>query len=246
MSKYDYDYDYDFDFDYDYDELKSHKKRDSVKWIITVVAFVLVFALIGGIFAILLSPSDKPNDDQNVVEPAPEQPVQVHTHWLSFEDVELRTSQSELEQVWEDDGIVFTNSKGGGSKVGEYVNPVRLYAHSIVTVDCDNMTEIVFYCAGTNYAKTLLNSIEEQSGVIATINENEVTIAFAKAVDTFEIGNLSGQVQLSQLAVKTTTPIQPDADETPEEETVGTPEPNNNAQAVATLFATFPFYGGKQ
>lgn len=42
-------YDYDFDYDVDNTELKSHKKSDKVKWIITAIAFVLVFVFIAGL-----------------------------------------------------------------------------------------------------------------------------------------------------------------------------------------------------
>ena len=228
MSNYDY-YDEDYDFEYDYSDLKSHKRSDKVKWIITAIAFVLVFVLIGGIFAILLRSKN--------VERVPEDPVQVQTHWLSFEDDGLRISFSEQEQVWEDDGIVFTNSKGSGTKVGDYYNPVRAYAHSMIVVESEKMAEIIFFCVGSTYARNLVDSIGEQSGITATINDNEVKVVFEKAVNRFEVANLVGQVQLTHIAVTVATPTQSDKDETPVEEKDATPEAVSYMRTVAPLSA---------
>ena len=42
-------YDYDYDYEYDY-ELNRHKSSDTVKWVLTLIAFILVGVMFAGIF----------------------------------------------------------------------------------------------------------------------------------------------------------------------------------------------------
>lgn len=257
MSNYDYDYDddyEDYDFDFENNELKSHKKRDKIKWIITAIAFILVFALIGGLFAVFLRSGDgkkAPESEQVETDvkpeptpeptpepvPDPEPEVKVQTHTLSFNDVELRTSHSEQEQIWKDDGIVFTNQKGSGTKIGDYYNPVRLYTHSIVKIECAEMTEIAFYCTSASYVKNLLDSMEGMKGFSKTVSDFVVTVIFENPADTFEMTDLAGQVQVSQIVVKANIPTPSDDAEKSEEDNT---DDDADSQEDAEVDATTP------
>ena len=49
-------------------ELQSHKNSDKIKWIITAIAFVLVFALLGGLYALQFRIGDDKSDDSPSTE----------------------------------------------------------------------------------------------------------------------------------------------------------------------------------
>ena len=54
---------------------------------------------------------------------------------LSFANKAQRTTFTTSQQVWEQNGIVFTNDKGSStSNVADYANPARIYASSKITV----------------------------------------------------------------------------------------------------------------
>ena len=183
----------------DNEELYYHKRGDKIKWIVTAVAFLLVFALLIGLCVAVFRPKEE--TDQ------PEQTGEILTNLLAFDNVgQKRTVYSADKQVWEDNGITFTNLKGGGSDIGDFSDPIRLYAHSTVKLECVNMTKIVFYCAGSAYARTLRDSIKAESGVSVDTNGSEVAVAFDPTAKTFEIEDLEGQVQLEQVAVTVIIP----------------------------------------
>ncbi len=210
-----------------YDNFENHERRDQIKWIITAVAFVLVFILIGGLFIALFRPGDKEKKQEA------EQKPQVQMFVLSFEDVKKRTSFSEDKQVWEDKGIVFTNLKGSGTNVGDFYNPLRLYAHSTVEIKHEDMTEIVFYCNGSTYARNLQDSLETMKGISVEIKDLEVTMTLDDMANTFEVANLVGQVQLNQIAVKAVVPVQPDG----KEGTAGVVDGEGHAMGSGAVYA---------
>ena len=119
---------------------------------------------------------------------------------LSFADKAQRTSFSTTQQVWEQDGITFTNNKASSSNaVADYAKPVRLYAGSNIVVECSlgNITEIVFDCNSTTYATALKNSI----GSTATASSDKVTVTLDGATNSFTIAKLTAQVRLDALTV---------------------------------------------
>ena len=117
---------------------------------------------------------------------------------LSFADVANRESQDENQQVWKQNGITFTNDKAASTtNVNSEVNPVRLYAHSSVTIEYAGMTKIVFNCNTTGYANDLKNTI----GDAATVNGKVVTVVFATPQDSFSIADLNKQVRLDSIEV---------------------------------------------
>ena len=67
---------------------------------------------------------------------------------ISFENATGRTSCSTTEQVWENDGVTFKNTKTSeSSNVVDNVNPIRLYKNSTISFSApSNITKIEFSC----------------------------------------------------------------------------------------------------
>ena len=124
---------------------------------------------------------------------------------LSFASKDNRTkfdADTDKEQIWEQNGIKFTNSQGSStSKVADYANPVRCYASSNIKVECTGMTEIAFDCSKN--ASNLSSTIGTQDGVTVTVSGTIVTIKFDTAQNEFNITKLTAQVQISSITVKT-------------------------------------------
>ena len=119
---------------------------------------------------------------------------------ISFASTAQRTSQDTEKQVWQNEGVTFTNNKASSSSnVASYSNPVRLYAGSNVVVEHEAMTKILFVCNGSSYATVLENSIGTAATV--TVDGSNVTVTFVNPVDEFAIEKLTKQVQLKSLTV---------------------------------------------
>lgn len=118
---------------------------------------------------------------------------------LSFADKAQRTSFSTTQQVWEQNGVTFTNNKGSGSNVADYAKPVRFYAKSEIIVECalGNITKIEFDCNSSSYATALKNSI----GSTATASSDKVTVTLDGTSNSFTISSLSAQVRMDALTV---------------------------------------------
>ena len=125
------------------------------------------------------------------------------TATLSFADKAQRTSFSTSQQVWEQNGITFTNDKSSSTNnVADYANPVRLYANSKVTVAAPgNITKIVFDCNSTSYANSLKTSIGTVAGASVSASSDKVTVTFTSSVASFVISSLSAQVRMDSLEV---------------------------------------------
>ena len=119
------------------------------------------------------------------------------TGTISFASNAQRISQNTSQQVWSNDKITFTN-KGS---VGDYVNPVRLYANSSITIECSagNITQILFDCNSSAYATVLKNSIGDAATV--TVSDDKVTVILDGTSNSFEIAKLTAQVRLDALTV---------------------------------------------
>ena len=119
------------------------------------------------------------------------------TATLSFADKAQRTSFSSSAQVWEQNGIKFTNNKASSSNaVADYAKPVRLYAGSSIVIECTGMTKIEFDCNSTSYATALKNSI----GTAATVSSDKVTVTL-DGVDSYTVAKLTAQVRLDAITV---------------------------------------------
>ena len=115
---------------------------------------------------------------------------------LTFDaNKENRTSYSTAEQIWEQNGIKFTNAKGSGNNVGDYANPVRCYKNSSITVEYPNMKKIEFNCNDTTYATDLGKSING-----STVDGKVVTVNFNSAQSSFT-ATLGAQIRINSITV---------------------------------------------
>ena len=126
------------------------------------------------------------------------------TATLSFASTAQRDSQTTTKQVWSNDGITFTNNKGSSTtNVGNYSNPVRLYASSEVIVEhtSGKITQIVFVANSSAYATAMKNSIGTVSDATVSVSGSKVTVTFTNSVESFTVAKLTAQVRLNSLTV---------------------------------------------
>ncbi len=119
---------------------------------------------------------------------------------LSFASTAQRTSFSTTKQVWEQNGITFTNDKASStSNVADYSNPVRLYAKSSITIECSlgNITKIEVVCDSSSYATALKTSV----GSEAAASGSTVTITPTASAESYTVAKLSAQVRVKSLTV---------------------------------------------
>ena len=123
------------------------------------------------------------------------------TATLSFKDVTQQTSFSSTQQVWEQNGIIFTNNKAESSNdVADFVNPVRCYKNSEIIIDCNalgNIAKVQFKCSSSAYASVLASSI----GTEATTLETWATLTPTSETKTYTITLSAGQTRISSLTV---------------------------------------------
>ena len=121
---------------------------------------------------------------------------------IFFNDVANRTSYSEQQQVWQQNGITVTNDKGAStSNVGDYSDPARFYKGSNLTIAADAaFSQIVFNCDDykTTYPTDLQSSITTGS---VSVNGTVVTVTLSSATTSFAITGLAGQVRVDSITV---------------------------------------------
>ena len=121
---------------------------------------------------------------------------------LSFANSANRTECTAEKQVWSQNGITVINEKTDTSNdVGSYVNPVRFFADSKLTVAYSDMSKIVFKCYNSTYAKDLCTSLNTQSGINVTQKYAEVTVEFTQPQASFVIEKLEKQVRVSSITI---------------------------------------------
>ena len=132
-------------------------------------------------------------------DPVVPEPVGAITATLSFANKAQRTDYSTTQQVWEQNGITFTNNKASSTtNIADYAAPVRLYANSEIIVEAPgNITEIVFDCNSSSYATALKNSI----GDTATASSDKVTVSLSNASTSFNVTKLTAQVRVDAVTV---------------------------------------------
>ncbi|MBR5573897.1 MAG: hypothetical protein IKW35_05325 [Paludibacteraceae bacterium] len=160
------------------------------------------------------------------------------TATISFADKAQRTSLSDTQQVWEQNGLVVTNDKASSTNnVADYANPARFYKGSSLTIECTlgNITKIEVTCNTAAYATALQTSV----GAEATVAEKLVTIVPSAESATYVVAALTAQVRVNELTVTYgeggETPENPDPEdpEDPEEpEQPENPEPENPTGTV--------------
>lgn len=144
---------------------------------------------------VYINQEGKPNDSGEVV---------LVDGTLSFANKAQRTSFSTTKQVWQQNGITFTNNKSASTNnVADYANPVRLYQNSQIIVEAPgNIKKIVFDTNSTTYATALKNSIGTVTGATVTVSSDKVTVEFATpSSKSHTIAKLTAQVRLDSLTV---------------------------------------------
>ena len=124
------------------------------------------------------------------------------TATLSFANTSQRTSFSTSQQVWEQNGITFTNNKASStSNVADYSNPVRLYKSSEIIVEhtSGQITKVEFTCNNASYASELKNSTLE-AGTI-TVSSAKVTVTLSGPSQKVRFTKLNAQIRLNSLTV---------------------------------------------
>ncbi len=122
---------------------------------------------------------------------------------LSFANKAQRTSFSSTQQVWEQNGITFTNDKASSSNgVADYANPVRLYQGSTITIECGkgNITKIVFATNASKYVTPMQNSLGSSLGTVA-VSGNNVTLTLSTPAASINAIALTAQVRLNSITV---------------------------------------------
>ena len=160
-----------------------------------------------------------------------------------------RTEYSETIQVWEQNGIKLTNSKGAStSDIGDF-GPIRLYQNTAMVIEYPGMTKLEFHCTdynGTDYAGRLQKSI---TGATVTVDGFVVTVVLPAAADSFEIAAMSAQVRLDSVTVytgtATETPDDPDTPDNPDTPPAGETLTIADAIALGQTFAHDTFSAEK-
>ena len=146
---------------------------------------------------------------------APTEPVE-KSATISFADTTCRTEYSSTAQVWKNEGVVFTNNKGSSStSVGDYANPVRIYANSEIVINVEGgktITKVVFTINGeTKYVTAIQNAVAGTTeGKVHTVEVNSDTLSF----------KLSAQTRLNSVTVYYLegATVEPEETTTPETE----------------------------
>ena len=120
---------------------------------------------------------------------------------LTFDDKAKCTSNSTSQQVWEENGIVFTNDKAASSTNVALYAPIRLYQGSAITLKCSlgNIAQIEFVC--DTYKNTYPADLQKSIGAEATVSGTKVTVTPTATIDTYEVKKLTAQVRLKSVTV---------------------------------------------
>ena len=123
------------------------------------------------------------------------------TATLTFDNTSKRTTFTTSQQVWEENGITFTNNKSASTNdVANYAKPARFYASSSIKLTCSGeITKIVFDCNSSAYATALKNSIG--STATTSVSSDKVTVTLDGSSDSFTIAKLTAQVRMDAVTV---------------------------------------------
>ena len=123
------------------------------------------------------------------------------TATLSFADAAQRVSFSSTQQVWKQNGIVFTNNQARSSTpVADYVDPVRCYKGSNIVIDCNDLGDITkaqFKCDDSEHASDLACSVGNEASESNTL----VTLVPESKTKVYEISLSCGQTRIDLLTV---------------------------------------------
>ena len=121
---------------------------------------------------------------------------------ISFASDAQRISHDADGQVWENDGITFTNAKHNSTNpVVDNVNPVRLYKNSKITIEAPgNIVKVEFNSATGDYFGYLKSLLPN-----ASVNGQVVTEVYDGSSNTVEYELSTGQLRLNSLTVTYST-----------------------------------------
>ena len=140
------------------------------------------------------------------------------TATISFASDAQRTSFSGEAQVWENDGITFTNTKANSTNaVVNNVAPVRLYKNSAIKIEAPGLiTKIEFNSATGDYFTSLKSLLPN-----ASVSGQIVTEVYDGSSTSVSYSLTTGQIRLNSITVTySSTGENPDQPENPEPEVV--------------------------
>ncbi|MBQ7088631.1 MAG: dockerin type I repeat-containing protein [Clostridia bacterium] len=106
---------------------------------------------------------------------------------LDFSTLDQRTEYSTTVQVWQSNGLVLTNNKGGStSNVGNYNNPARFYKGSEIIIAYPGMTKLVINAPTGQYGDPWAATLEA-AGLTYTVESGVYTVTFAAPVDSITL-----------------------------------------------------------
>ena len=150
----------------------------------------------------------EPDPEEPTPDPEPEDPTTdtpitgTETEvTINFGTTIQRVSWDSNSQVWANEDLTFTNNKASSSNdIIDSSNPVRIYAHSSVTLEHTNgIKSITFAADNATYATALTNSIGTPTGATVTKDGNNITVTFENAVKSYNIADITAQVRLDSI-----------------------------------------------
>lgn len=119
-----------------------------------------------------------------------------------------RTEYDTSKQVWKENGITFTNTKGASTNnVGDFGYPVRCYKSSDIKLEFDgDIVTIVFHVStykDNDYATPLANTINASGAATAVVEGKTVTVTLKVAAGELVITGLEAQVRIDSIDVYT-------------------------------------------
>lgn len=118
---------------------------------------------------------------------------------ITFDSTDKCISSSATQQVWTENGIVFTNDKAAATNNVLVSNPVRCYKGSTITITYPGMKQIVIACTGSDYA-----GISATTAGKITKDGTTFTITFDNPVDSVTLTCGDSQTRISKLDVVAT------------------------------------------
>lgn len=137
-----------------------------------------------------------------IVSEEPEQPEQpsepVLLATMTFEAGNRKEYDESSKQVWEHNGITLTNLIGTAKSIGDYVNPIRCYANTELSISYTSaFTKIVITTTGSKN----FNAAATFAGANVTVNGTTCVLEFDTPVTSFDFGKLAYQVRFASVQI---------------------------------------------
>lgn len=136
-----------------------------------------------------------------VSTPAEPEPDGAASATLTFADKANRTTFTTEQQVWEQNGIKFTNDKAESSNpVADYADPVRIYKGSTFTVEALGYITKIEFNSVANDKSTYFDYLQAAVGECTT-DGTKVTVKLNGTSTSVTYSAAAGQVRLNNLTV---------------------------------------------